>query len=159
MRRRQTHTEERHPDGADVLGRVPRTAQINQLTASYEEGLLEALQDPKEAAAYLTAALEDGMPEVFLLALRDVAKARGMSRVAGEADLSRESMDRMLSRRGTPGCRVCAHFSTASVCGWRSRSPQRQAGWALSARKPLGVKRPGTIEGARNPPHHRGAAP
>ena len=31
--------------------------------------LLEDLRDPSEAAAYLTAALEDGSPDVFLLAL------------------------------------------------------------------------------------------
>jgi hypothetical protein len=44
---------------------------------SYQDSLLARLKDPQEAAAYLTAALEDGDPEVLLLALRDVAEARG----------------------------------------------------------------------------------
>jgi probable addiction module antidote protein len=55
-----------------------------------------------EAAAYLNAALDDGSPEVFLLALRDVAEARGMAKLAGETGLNRESLYRMLSGRGNP---------------------------------------------------------
>jgi probable addiction module antidote protein len=44
--------------------------------------------DSEEAIAeYLTAALEDENPDVFLVALRDVAKARGMSAVAQGACL------------------------------------------------------------------------
>ncbi len=43
----------------------------------YEESLDEDLQDPAEAASYLNACLESGDPEVFLLALRDLARARG----------------------------------------------------------------------------------
>jgi len=68
----------------------------------YEEGLLEDLQAPEEAAAYLSAALADNDPSVFLLALRQVANARGMSRLAREADLNRESLYRMLSAPGNP---------------------------------------------------------
>ncbi len=75
---------------------------MNQVTASYYEGLLESLQDPEEATAYLNAALEDGDQEVFLLALRDVAEARGLSRVAQDAQLNRENLYRMLSRQGNP---------------------------------------------------------
>ena len=75
---------------------------MNRTSASYRKGLLKALSDPEEAAAYLNAALEDGAPEGFLLALRDVADAIGMSRVAREARLNRESLYRMLSRRGNP---------------------------------------------------------
>ena len=43
----------------------------------YEAVLDEDLQDPIEAVGYLNACLEDGDPEVFLLALRDVARDRG----------------------------------------------------------------------------------
>ena len=49
-------------------------------TVPYEEILSRDLQDPEEAVAYLNAALEDAAEngaDVFLLALRDVAKARG----------------------------------------------------------------------------------
>lgn len=71
-------------------------------TTSYRDGLLKDLAKPKEAAAYLNAALEDGDQDVFLMALRDIADARGMSRLAKSAKLNRESMYRMLSRRGNP---------------------------------------------------------
>ncbi len=53
---------------------------MNKASVSFEEGLLQDLTDPEEAAAYLNAALEEGSQEVFLLALRDVAKASGIRR-------------------------------------------------------------------------------
>ena len=52
----------------------------------------------------MNAALEDGDPEVFLLALRDVAEARlgGMTKVAQKTKLNRESLYLMLSEKGNP---------------------------------------------------------
>ena len=44
---------------------------------NYQNSLIESLKDPTEAAEYLNAALEDGEPEVFLLALRDVVDSYG----------------------------------------------------------------------------------
>lgn len=75
---------------------------MNELTASYKEGLLESLKNPLEAVAYLNAALEDGSQEIFLLALRDVTEAFGMSEVARESALNRENLYRMLSAQGNP---------------------------------------------------------
>ena len=43
-------------------------------------------------AEYLTAALEDPNPDVFLMAVADVAKAKGMSHVASQTGLGRESL-------------------------------------------------------------------
>lgn len=63
---------------------------------------MESLKDTLEAAAYLNAALEDGDQEVFLLALRDVTEARGMTDVARDAKLNRENLYRMLSAQGNP---------------------------------------------------------
>lgn len=68
----------------------------------YAAGLKEALADPGEAAAYLNAALEDGSQDVFLLALRDVASARGVSNLARATSLNRENMYRILSKHGNP---------------------------------------------------------
>ena len=56
--------------------------------------LLENLRDPDEAVEYLTAALENSSPDVFLLALRDVAEAHRMKRLAESAQLNRKSMYR-----------------------------------------------------------------
>jgi probable addiction module antidote protein len=69
----------------------------------YHEDLIESLKDPEEAIGYLQAALaESDMPEVFLLALRNVAEARGMSELARAAHLNRENLYRLLSRSGNP---------------------------------------------------------
>ena len=72
----------------------------------YHPELIKALRDPREAVEYLNAALEDGDPEVFLLALRDVAEAQGgVTEVAEAAKLNRENLYRMLSNRGNPELR------------------------------------------------------
>jgi probable addiction module antidote protein len=69
----------------------------------YEDVLDEDLKVPTEAAGYLNACLEDGDPEVFLLALRDVARARGgVARLAEVTALNREHLYRMLSENGNP---------------------------------------------------------
>jgi len=70
-------------------------------TADYRRTLLEDLKDPEEAALYLTEALRDS-EEMFLVALRDVAEARQMAKVAESAGIARESLYRMLSPSGNP---------------------------------------------------------
>jgi probable addiction module antidote protein len=71
-------------------------------TIDYIGTLLESLKDPEEAVAYLNAALEENSKEAFLLALRNIADARGFVNVSRKAHLSRESMYRMLSEKGNP---------------------------------------------------------
>ncbi|MCY3870123.1 MAG: putative addiction module antidote protein [Gemmatimonadetes bacterium] len=75
---------------------------MSKTSRPYKPELLKALQDPLEAAEYLNAALEEDMNELFLLALRNVAEAYGMTRLAEDAQLNRESMYRMLSEKGNP---------------------------------------------------------
>jgi len=73
-------------------------------TTTYQEDLVEALKNPREAAAYLSAAMEEGDQALFLLALRNVAEAHGgMAVVSEKTQLNRESMYRMLSSKGNPG--------------------------------------------------------
>ena len=72
----------------------------------YEDVLDEDLKDPVEAAGYLNACLEDKDPELFLLALRDVARARGgVAKLAEMTELNREHLYRMLSENGNPELR------------------------------------------------------
>ncbi len=59
------------------------------------------LDDEQTIAAYLSASLEDPNPDVFLTAVRDVARARGMSQLARSAGLGRESLYKAL----TPGAK------------------------------------------------------
>lgn len=71
----------------------------------YEDSLVESLKDPQEAAAYLNAHLEDNKTdseELFLMALRDVAKAYGVAEIAERAHLGRESLYKALSSNGNP---------------------------------------------------------
>jgi probable addiction module antidote protein len=70
-------------------------------TTDFREDLLADLADPQEAVHYLNAALEDS-ERMALVALRDVAEARQMARVAEEAGVAREALYRMLSRSGNP---------------------------------------------------------
>lgn len=51
---------------------------------------------------YLTAAAEDPNPEVFLLALSDVARAKGIAKIAKSAGLGRESLYKALSAGAHP---------------------------------------------------------
>ena len=75
---------------------------MKRLTKDYQASLIEALRDPEEAAAYLTAALAEQDIPTFLLALRNVAEAKGMRALATKAQLNRESLYRMLSEQGNP---------------------------------------------------------
>ena len=76
---------------------------MNRKISTYQEDLIEALKDPREAAAYLNAAMEEGDRELFLLALRNVAEARGgMTALSRKSKLNRENLYRMLSKNGNP---------------------------------------------------------
>ncbi|MCJ2071033.1 putative addiction module antidote protein [Methylobacterium sp. J-030] len=60
------------------------------------------IRTPAEAAAYLSAALEENDPAAFRQALGDVARAHGMTAVADASGLGRESLYKALSQGGNP---------------------------------------------------------
>ena len=60
------------------------------------------LDDNETIAAYLSAALTDPDPDVFLMAVKDVARARGMSQLAKDTQLGRESLYKALSAGAKP---------------------------------------------------------
>ena len=62
----------------------------------------EYLDDEAAIAAYLEAVFEDGDPGLISAAIGDVAKAKGMSQIARESGLSRETLYRTLSQDGNP---------------------------------------------------------
>ena len=69
----------------------------------YEPRLIASLKDPREAAAYLEAAIEDGDQGMLMLALRHVAQAQGgIAAIARKSKLTREATYRMLSETGNP---------------------------------------------------------
>jgi probable addiction module antidote protein len=62
----------------------------------------EYLDDDEAIAAYLSEALETGDVSFIADALGVVARAKGMSQIAHETNLSRESLYRALSSEGNP---------------------------------------------------------
>ena len=76
---------------------TPRTR-----TVAYD--VAEQLRTPEEMAAYLDAWLEEAPDDVagITRALGDIARAKGMSQVARDSGLSRESLYKALSEDGNP---------------------------------------------------------
>ena len=60
------------------------------------------LDNEATIAEYLSAALENPDPDAFLIAVRDVAKARGIATVAEAAGLGRESLYKSLKSGAQP---------------------------------------------------------
>ena len=60
------------------------------------------LKTNADRAAYLEAALQDGDAAVITAALGDIARAKGMTRIARRAGLGRESLYKALSPEGRP---------------------------------------------------------
>jgi probable addiction module antidote protein len=60
------------------------------------------LDNEEVIAEYLTVALEDPDPDTFLVAVRDVAKARGIATIAAKSGLGRESLYKTLKPGAQP---------------------------------------------------------
>ena len=60
------------------------------------------LNDEEDVTAYLQAAVEDGDPALLAAALGDIAKARGMTQLAKDTGMSRESLYKSLSGERAP---------------------------------------------------------
>ena len=73
------------------------------ITTRYD--VAEHLRTPEDMAAYLEACLEEAKGDAAFIAkaLGDIARAKGMSQVARDAGLSRESLYKALSGERTPG--------------------------------------------------------
>ena len=86
--------------------RTSRTTRRAPPSVAYEPHLIEQLKNPKEAAAYIEAAIEDGDRAGLMIALRHVAQALGgVSEIARKSKLTREATYRMLSKSGNPELR------------------------------------------------------
>jgi probable addiction module antidote protein len=60
------------------------------------------LDSPEAIAAYIEAAFEDGEPALITHALSVVARAIGMSQLAGDAGVTREALYKALTAEGDP---------------------------------------------------------
>ena len=82
---------------------------------SHDETIVRRLRkDPDFAAEYLKASVEDGdEPNVLLIALRHLAYAQGLAKVAKAAGIERESLYRALSVRSNPRLSTLVAFTKA----------------------------------------------
>jgi probable addiction module antidote protein len=60
------------------------------------------LRSDREVAAYLEAALAEGDAALIAAAIGDIARVRGMTKIAKETGLGRESLYKALSAEGKP---------------------------------------------------------
>jgi len=89
-RRRQVDAETGHPSGK---GAGKRTERQNEMTTYATFDVADYLDNDEVVAEYLSAAMEDPDPAVFLAALSDVAKARGVGKIADDTGLEPEGSD------------------------------------------------------------------
>ena len=82
------------------------TADIQAKTGNWDAA--DSLEDIEDVVAYMEAAFEDGDSRVITAALGDIARSKGMTAVARQAGMGRESLYKALSCDGNPG------FSSAS---------------------------------------------
>ncbi len=77
----------------------------------------EYLETPEDMAAYLEACFEiaDGDAAFIAKALGNIARAKGMTEIAREAGLSRESLYKALSGERTPSFARSSRSSPHSV--------------------------------------------
>jgi probable addiction module antidote protein len=64
--------------------------------------VVDYLKTEKDIAAYLSAVLEDGDPALFVAAIGDIAKAKGMSEIAKKSGVTREALYRALKIEARP---------------------------------------------------------
>lgn len=81
---------------------MAKTAAPKTKTVAYD--VAEQLRTPEEMAAYLDAWLTDAPDDAtgIARALGDIARAKGMTQVARDSGLSRESLYKALSENGNP---------------------------------------------------------
>ena len=77
------------------MGKKPKVKTIPWDSAAY-------LKTDEDIAAYLEAVFEDGDPDLINHALGVIARAKGMTQIAKQAGLARESLYKALSAKGNP---------------------------------------------------------
>lgn len=96
--------------------------ESRMIEARYD--VAEHLRTPEEMAAYLEACLEDAEGDAAFIAkaLGDIARAKGMSQVARDAGLSRESLCKALSGDRSPGFATILKVMTALDLKFRAEA-------------------------------------
>ena len=93
------------------------------------------LNTPEEVAAYLDAVLEEGDDKLLLVALRNVVKSEGFTKVARGAGLRRETLYQSFSEDGNP-----LHSGRRSQLGMRLRTTgEKRSSDSSTLESPVGI--------------------
>lgn len=95
----------------------------------------EYLDSDEAIAAYLNEAMKDGDPDLLLSALSDIARARGMTKIAEDSGLGRESLYKALRPGAKPGF-ARSQDSGRAWCALRCHASKRRADQASSRKSP-----------------------
>ena len=99
-----------------------RNRNTSRKTKTFRYDIASQLRSPREMAEYLDAWLSEAPDDVtgIARALGDIARAKGMSHVARETGLSRESLYKALSENGNPSLETV--LKVAKALGLRLRA-------------------------------------
>jgi probable addiction module antidote protein len=84
-----------------LRSRHPKEINMDKITTRPYD-IAEKLEDDAYVVLYIQAAFEDGDPAVIVNAIGNIARARGMSRIARSTGLGRANLYRALSPEGNP---------------------------------------------------------
>lgn len=87
----------------------------------------EHLRTPEEMAAYLEACMEEALGDAAFIAraLGNIARAKGMTQVARDAGLSRESLYKALSGERSPSFETILKVTHALGIRWHAEPAAR----------------------------------
>ncbi len=91
-------------------------------TETYPWDPIDYLNTREDMIAYLDAALEDGDPQLVAAVLGDIARAKGMTQIANETGLGRESLYKALSPEGNP--EFATILKVTQALGFRLRAAE-----------------------------------
>ena len=94
-------------------------------TKTYPWDAADYLKTREDMIAYLDAALEDGDPKLIAAVLGDIARAEGMTQIAKETGLGRESLYKALSADGNP--EFATILKVTQALGFRLRAAESAA--------------------------------
>lgn len=83
---------------------------MKKTTANFESDLMEKLRDPKFASNYITAAIVDNDIDFLPIALGDVAKAHGISKLSEQTGINRRTLYKVFDEKGHPSFDLVAQI-------------------------------------------------
>ena len=84
----------------------------------------EYIRDKEDVIAHLEAALEENDPEIILSIISDIARSKGMAKIARELKLDRKGLYKSLAPDGNPSFKTV--FKLIDLLGLQIKLTQKQ---------------------------------